>query len=55
MIDDKKMKLVKSENGINYYLFKPSIFSLYYNITTIKTLSTRKNQYTAFLSLTNYI
>ena len=31
MIKHKKMKLVKSENGINYYLFKPSLFSLYYN------------------------
>ena len=31
MIDDKRMKLVKSENGINYYLFKPSLFSLYYD------------------------
>lgn len=31
MINDKKMKLVKSENGINYYVFKPSLFSLYYN------------------------
>ena len=31
MINDKKMKLVKSEDGINYYLFKPSLFSLYYN------------------------
>lgn len=31
MINDKKMKLVKSENGINYYLFKPTMFSLYYN------------------------
>ena len=25
------MRLIKSENGINYYLFKPSLFSLYYN------------------------
>lgn len=31
MIKNKKLKLVKSENGINYYLFKPSLFSLYYN------------------------
>ena len=31
MINDERMKLVKSENGINYYLFKPSLFSLYYN------------------------
>lgn len=31
MIDSKRMKLVKSLNGINYYLFKPSLFSLYYN------------------------
>ena len=31
MIDDKKMKLVKSEGDINYYLFKPSLFSLYFN------------------------
>lgn len=31
MIDDKRMKLVKSENEINYYLFKPSLFSLYYD------------------------
>lgn len=31
MILDKRMKLIKSENGINYYLFKPYIFSLYYN------------------------
>lgn len=31
MIDDKRLKLIKTENGINYYLFKPSLFSLYYN------------------------
>ena len=31
MIKDKGLKLVKSENDINYYLFKPSLFSLYYN------------------------
>ena len=31
MINDKRMKLVKRENGINYYLFKPSLFSLYYD------------------------
>lgn len=31
MIYDKRLKLVKSENGINYYLFKPSLFSLYYD------------------------
>lgn len=36
MIDDKRMKLVKSENGINYYLFKPSLFSLYYNDKNFK-------------------
>lgn len=31
MIKDKKLKLVKSEGDINYYLFTPSLFSLYYN------------------------
>ena len=31
MIDDKRLKLIKSENGINYYLFKPSLLCLYYN------------------------
>lgn len=31
MIVDKRMKFIKSENDINYYLFKPSILSLYYN------------------------
>ena len=31
MIDDKRLKFVKSENGINYYLFKPTLFSLYYD------------------------
>ena len=31
MINDKRLKLIKVENGINYYLFKPSLFSLYYN------------------------
>lgn len=31
MIDNKRMKFVKSENGINYYLFRPSLFSLYYD------------------------
>lgn len=36
MINDKKMKLVKSENGINWYLFKPSFFSLYYNDKSFK-------------------
>ena len=30
MIKDKKMKFVKSDNDINYYLFTPSLFSLYY-------------------------
>ena len=36
MIKDKKMKLVKRENGINYYLFKPSLYSLYYNDKSFK-------------------
>lgn len=36
MINDKKLKFVKSENGINYYLFKPSLFSLYYNDKNFK-------------------
>lgn len=36
MIKDKKLKLVKSENGINYHLFKPSLFSLYYNDKNFK-------------------
>lgn len=31
MIKDKKLELVKSEGDINYYLFTPSLFSLYYN------------------------
>ena len=31
MIDDKRMNFIKNENGINYYLFRPSFFSLYYN------------------------
>lgn len=31
MIADKRLRLVKNENGINYYLFKPSLFSLCYN------------------------
>ena len=31
MLKDKRMTLVKSENEINYWLFKPSIFSLYYD------------------------
>lgn len=31
MIDNKRMKLIKSENGINYHLFTPSVYSLYYN------------------------
>lgn len=31
MINDKRLRLIKSEDGINYYLFKPSLFSLYYN------------------------
>ena len=36
MIDDKRLKLIKSENEINYYLFKPSLFSLYYNDKNFK-------------------
>ena len=31
MVKDKRMTLMKSENEINYWLFKPSIFSLYYD------------------------
>ena len=31
MISDKRLKLIKREDGINYYLFKPTLFSLYYN------------------------
>ena len=31
MINDKRLKFIKTENGINYYLFKPSLFALYYN------------------------
>lgn len=30
MINSRKMKFIKNENDINYYLFKPSVFSLYY-------------------------
>lgn len=31
MIADKRMKFVKCEEGINYYLFQPSLFSFYYD------------------------
>ena len=30
MLNDKRMRLIKSDNEINYYLFTPSVFSLYY-------------------------
>ena len=36
MIDDKRLKFIKNENGINYYLFKPSLLSLYYNDKNFK-------------------
>lgn len=36
MIDNKKLTLIKSKNGFNYYLFKPSLFSLYYNDKNFK-------------------
>lgn len=36
MIHDKRMKLIKSENEINYYLFRPPVFSCYYNCETSK-------------------
>lgn len=36
MINDRRMRLVKSENGINYYLFTPSLFSLYYDDSNVK-------------------
>lgn len=36
MINDKRMKFIKSEGGINYYLFKPSVFSLYYDDKNFK-------------------
>lgn len=31
MIENKRMKFIKNENGINCYLFTPSLFSLYFN------------------------
>jgi RimJ/RimL family protein N-acetyltransferase len=31
MIEDKRMSLLSSEDGIDYYLFKPSLFRLYYD------------------------
>lgn len=52
MITDKKMKLVKSEDGINYYLFKPSLFSLYYNDKNFKH---KKNRRIVFHYHTSYI
>lgn len=31
MINHRRMKYIKSENKINFYLYRPTIFSLYYN------------------------
>lgn len=31
MIANNRMRFVKTKNDINYYVFKPSLFSLYYN------------------------
>ena len=46
MISNKRMKFVKSENGINFYLFKPSIFSLYYNDRNFKHKVEPPHRYT---------
>lgn len=31
MINHPRMQLIKKEEDINYYLFSPSVFSLYYD------------------------
>ena len=33
MITDKRMKFVKSEDGMDYYIFSPSLTRQYYNKT----------------------
>ena len=51
MIDDKRLKFIKSENGINYYLFKPSLFSLYYNDKNFKHTSEPAHRFSVFHKL----
>ena len=36
MLNDKRMRLIKSDNGINFYLFTPSAFQLYYKLKSRK-------------------
>lgn len=57
MIKSKRMKLVKSENDINYYLFTPSVFSLYYNDKTHSKADEPPHRYslTHKLHMLNYI
>ena len=31
MIDDKQMKFIKSENGLDFYIFTPTLFRQYFN------------------------
>ena len=33
MINDRKMRYIRSEDGLDYYVFSPSLFRLYYNRT----------------------
>lgn len=45
MISHKRMEFIKSENGMNYYLFTPSLFSLYYDDGAIKHAVEPKHRY----------
>lgn len=51
MIDDKRLKFIKSENGINYYLFKPSLLSLYYNDKKFKHKDEPAHRFSLFHKL----
>lgn len=37
MIHDKQMKYIKSENGLDYYIFTPTFFRQYYNKVEVWT------------------
>lgn len=45
MIMNKRMKFIKNENGINYYLFTPSAISLYFNDKKKKHQSEPSHRY----------
>lgn len=55
MINDKKMKFIKSENNVNFYLFKPSIFKLYYDDNISLEVPAHRNTFSHKIHMFSYI